>query len=33
VSSLYAPALNRADSRAPLGPIIGAVEKPGARAR
>ncbi len=32
VSSLYAPALNRADSRAPLGPIIGAVEKPGARA-
>jgi uncharacterized protein YigE (DUF2233 family) len=27
VSSLYAPALNRSDWRAPLGPIIGAVEK------
>jgi prepilin-type processing-associated H-X9-DG protein len=31
VSSLYAPALNRADWRAPLGPIIGAVEKTGRR--
>ena len=27
VSSLYAPALNRSDWRAPLGPIIGAVER------
>ncbi|HEX8167567.1 MAG TPA: phosphodiester glycosidase family protein [Beijerinckiaceae bacterium] len=27
VSSLYAPALKRSDWRAPLGPIIGAVEK------
>ncbi|HZB39303.1 MAG TPA: phosphodiester glycosidase family protein [Beijerinckiaceae bacterium] len=27
VSSLYAPALNRADARWPMGPIIGAVER------
>jgi uncharacterized protein YigE (DUF2233 family) len=27
VSSLYAPSLNRADARWPLGPIIGAVER------
>jgi prepilin-type processing-associated H-X9-DG protein len=31
VSSLYAPTLNRSDWRAPLGPIIGAVEKSGRR--
>jgi uncharacterized protein YigE (DUF2233 family) len=27
VSSLYAPALNRADARWPMGPIVGAVER------
>jgi prepilin-type processing-associated H-X9-DG protein len=27
VSSLYAPSLNRADARWPMGPIIGAVER------
>ena len=31
VSSLYAPAINRADARWPMGPIIGAVEKTAAR--
>lgn len=28
VSSLYAPGLNRADARWPMGPIIGAAERP-----
>jgi uncharacterized protein YigE (DUF2233 family) len=28
VSSLYAPSLGRADGLAPLGPIIGAMERP-----
>jgi uncharacterized protein YigE (DUF2233 family) len=31
VSSLYAPSLNRADARWPMGPIIGAVERASAR--